>query len=372
MRFAILVAMVGRRAGGPETYERHLIRSLAALDHHNEYDILCPDTAAKEALQLSQDNVHVRVLWPRIRQLSVALSLPVHLLTRRVDLLHATFIPPPFSPIPYVFTMHDTSMFDHPEFYHPAHVRRLHALISIALRRARRVVCVSKQTLTMVAERFRLPHDRLRVVYHGVESRFQPIARDEVRRRLQEELGIEWPYVLFVGQLKTRSKNLVRLMEAFDRVRRQGHPDLRLVLVGRRGATSERLDETIHRLGIRNVLHEVGHVPTEHLPLLYNGAALLCLPSLVEGFGLPVLEAMACATPVVTSNLSCLPEIAGGAAVLVDPHSVDAIADGIHRALIDSTLRETLREKGLQRASLFTWERTAQQTLEVYREVIGS
>jgi glycosyltransferase involved in cell wall biosynthesis len=199
---------------------------------------------------------------------------------------------------------------------------------------------------------------------------FQPIEPALARRTLADNYGIVEPYALFVGQLKAR-KNIARILEAFARFRLESRSELRLVLAGRRDWSSAGMDEVIDRWKLRGQVIELGHLAHPDLAVLYSGARMLVFPSLWEGFGIPVIEAMACGTPVITSNNSCLPEIAGDAALLVDPYSVEAIAEAIYRLDTDAALRQTLREKGLQRARAFSWRRTAEQTLAAYRVAAG-
>jgi glycosyltransferase involved in cell wall biosynthesis len=273
--------------------------------------------------------------------------------------------PPPFSSVGYVFTMHDISPFAHPDFY-PSRIRAgLSPLIRRGLRKARLIVCPSEHARETTAERFRVEPDRISVVHHGIDARFRPLAAEETPDTVRERYHIRAPYALYVGKLMLR-KNIVRMLEAFDLLRRDA-PELTLVLCGRRFWDSRFLDEAIARLRLQDRVVELGYVPDADLPPLYAGAEMALYPTLFEGFGFPVLEAMACGTPVVTSNVSCLPEIAGNAALLVNPESVEEIAAAMLRLHLDPALRATLRAKGLARAAMFTWQRAAEQMVEVYR-----
>jgi glycosyltransferase involved in cell wall biosynthesis len=375
MRFGIFVVMAGRQAGGPETYEHQLIRALVKLDAPHEYHIFCLHRDAAASFQLTRENLKYHVLRPGVRWLSIPFSLPLSTWRAGVDLLHATFIPPPLPSQDYVFTMHDIGMFTHPEFYHPSHLRRLRKPILEGLKKARLILCVSGETRDLVAERFGVPDERLTVVYNGVDDRFRPAPPAQVRSLLDTAYQLRHPYILFVGQLKVVSKNLIRLLEAFSIFRREVKSDLKLVLAGRRPTyergSTESIDAALDRLGLRDEVFELGHVTDQDLPLLYSGAEMFLFPSLLEGFGLPVIEAMACGTPVITSNISCMPEVAGGAALLINPHSAQDIAEGIHRLASDSALRDSLRSKGLSRAGDFSWHRTAEQTLAAYQRSVS-
>jgi glycosyltransferase involved in cell wall biosynthesis len=234
------------------------------------------------------------------------------------------------------------------------------------LLRSRITLCVSENVRDHVAEAFKIPRDRLPVVYHGVGEEFRPAPKGQAREWMRRRYNIDSPYLLFVGQLKAR-KNIVRMIHAFAELRREWKPDLKLVLAGRRIWTSGGIDEAIREHRLQNHVVELGHLDLQDLPAVYAGAEVFLFPTLWEGFGIPVVEAMACGTPVVTSNLSCLPEVAGDAAVLVNPYSIEDIAAGVHRFLSDTTLQAAFRTKGLERAKQFTWKRSAEKTLEAYK-----
>jgi glycosyltransferase involved in cell wall biosynthesis len=363
--------MAGRQAGGPETYEHGLLRSLVAVNGGNEYHVFCFSREAAASFGLKGSNVRYHILDKGPRWFSTMSALPYRMITSEIDLLHATLVPPLFSPKGYVFTMHCFSTFKHPEFYRPEHARRLNRLMIRGMGKARLILCVSNNVKELIAEEFRIPEDRLEVVYNGVSDAFQPMANDRARAKVETAYGIDRPYMLFTGQLKKR-KNIGRILEAFARFRANGNNDFALVLAGRRDWSSGDLDTVIDRLGIRPWVHELGHLDNAELPALYSAAEVSVFPSLWEGFGIPVIESMACGTPVITSNLSCLPEVAGGQAVLVDPYSVEEITDAMERTTQDSGLRERLIAGGLARAREFSWRETAKQTLRAYERVVWS
>lgn len=362
--------MAGRQAAGPETYEINLVRSIAAMDRKNEFHVFCLSREAAESFALRQDNVHYHVLWPNVRWASIPVSLPIELFAQRVDIFHATFIPPPVSSMGYLLTLHDLTTFQNPEFYHPLIRWRLNRAISRGLKKARRILCVSACVRDTVSETFGISSDRLAVVHHGVSNDFRPVPLELAQQLLLREYGMSRRYLLFVGQMKAR-KNIIRILEAFSQFRNETRSDVSLVLAGRRGHTAEGIDESVTRLHLEKDVIELGHVKAEHLPALYSAAEMLIFPSLFEGFGFPVIEAMACNTPVITSNVSALPEVAGDAAILVDPLSVDDIAGAIYGLYTDAQLRQTLRKKGLARAKHFSWARTARETLDAYSGAAG-
>ena len=370
MRVGIFVVMVGRAAAGPETYEHCLVKEIAALDRETEYHVFCLNPIAAKAFQIDQENVHFHVVRPSIRWIGMSAVLPVLLKRARLDLLHATFTPPPICPVDYVFTMHGSVTFTHPEFYSPLIRLRLNHLIRRGLKKARLILCVSRFVQDEIRELFKISQDRLVTVYHGVGSGFRPLRQDFVRETLRRRYGIERPYILFTGKLHS-NKNIVRLIEAFQRAREEAKQDIQLVLAGRKVWGSDGIDETIQRLRLSKDVLLVGHQSHEHLPTLYNGAMAFVFPSLWEGFGLPVMEAMACGAPVIASNVACLPEVTGGAALLVDPLSTDAIAEGMYRLLTDEEKRLELSRRGLARARCFRWDRAARRTIDAYRQSLG-
>jgi glycosyltransferase involved in cell wall biosynthesis len=371
MRLGVFPVMAGRNAGGPETYERRLLASLAEIDREDECHVFCLSQAAADSFAITQPNFTFHVLGPGARPVRIAAGLPWRMVRTGIDVLHATFTPPPISPRPYVFTVHCLSSFTHPEFYDRAIRFRLNALIRRGLARARQIICVSSNTRDLVAEMFGVPHDRLAVVPNGVSGDFAVLSASTVREQLAARHGINYPYIIFIGKLEAR-KNILGILEAYAQFRREAKTDWKLVLVGRRTPTSHGIDETLDRLGLRQHVVELGYVEDADLPLFYNGAQMFLFPSLWEGFGIPVIEAMACGTPVLTSNLSALPDVAGDAALLVDPNRPEDVAGGICRLHADVDLRERLRRRGLERAKEFSWAQTARETLAVYRRVAKS
>ena len=368
MRIGVLVLMAGRAAGGPETYEVELLRALAQIDRANEYVVYCTGPEAPRAIGVRQENVRYHVLRPPARAVSLSVTLPARTLVDGIDFLHATFTPPPVALRREVLTLHCLSSFVHPEFYRPLIAWRLNGLLRVGMRRAARILCVSRDTAEHVHQRFGIPRDRLAVTYNGVSARFQPVPPEIARRRVREALNVNDPYALFVGKLEPR-KNVVRLLEAFARFRADTRSGTKLLMAGNRTGMTPAIERQLVRLGLRDAVLLPGYVPDDLLTSLYSAARMFLLPSLWEGFGIPIVEAMACGTPVLTSNVTCLPEIAGDAALIVDPASAAGIAEGIARLDASEVLRDTLRERGLRRASVFTWERSARATLAAYQSM---
>jgi glycosyltransferase involved in cell wall biosynthesis len=258
----------------------------------------------------------------------------------------------------HVLTMHDVCVLEHPEYYARGYALAYRALWRIVARRAARIITVSDYSRERIIEMLRVSPDRLAVTHLGVDARFRPPPPEAVERA-RRRFGLMGRYVLSVGALSER-KNLGRVLEAWRRV--QPTTDATLLLVGQGGLAFSTM-AGLSGLPPRAV--HVPHVDDETLIALYGGASAFLYPSLYEGFGLPILEAMAVGAPVITSNVTAMPEVAGDAALLVDPFDVDDIARAVRRVLDDGELAADLRARGTRRAMCFDWDRTARQTAEI-------
>ena len=268
-----------------------------------------------------------------------------------------------------VVTIHDMSLKLYPRC-HP--LRRIvinRPLIGVAARVADAVVTVSNSARNDLLAVHNVPAERVTVVHEAAGAAFQPIGDRTRRARIRMRYALPERFILYVGAIEPR-KNLRRLMTAFATARHAGIPH-ELVCVGPYGWSSRDLYEHIDALGLRRVVHFTGYVPIEDLPVIYNLGEFFVFPSIYEGFGLPVIEAMACGTPVITANTSSLDEIAAGAGETIDPRDVDALADAIIRLATDAELRRHLAVRGLARAQEFSWTRTAKEMMAIYGRVSG-
>ena len=273
------------------------------------------------------------------------------------------------SPVATVVTVHDMSLRLYPNC-HP--VRRLllnRPLMHVAIRQASSIVTVSNSARRDLLRLHGVAPDRVAVVHEAASPAFRPIADREWLENVRARYALPRQFMLYVGTIEPR-KNLSRLMSAFADARKAGIPH-HLVCVGPYGWSSRNLAGHIERLGIQDVVHFTGYVPFEHLPAIYNLGEFFAFPSLYEGFGLPVVEAMACGIPVLTSTTSSLGEIAGDAAETIDPADTDAIANAIVRLASDQDLRRDRAERGLRRARSFSWAQTARDMLAVYHRAAG-
>ncbi len=370
----LLSGRAGYRSAGVHHYIYHLVRCLGRSDDGLRYtvllgkDALAPETALTiRRSRWPTDRASGRVSWEQLIQ-------PWVLRQVEADVVHGpVFVGPLFAPCPLVVTIHDLSFIRFPSLFRPPNRLYLTVLTRLSVRRARRIIAVSAHTAAETVCLLGVPSERVDVVYHGVDPVFHPLPAGEVAD-FRHRRGLPERFVLFVGTLEPR-KNLVRLVEAFAHVRGRASGDvpyeeIKLVLVGGKGWLYDELFARIEDLGLGDGVIFPGYVENEELPLWYNAATVVAYPSLYEGFGLPVLEAQACGTPVLTSNASSLPEAAGDAALMVDPCDVKALATGLERLLSDDSLRERLRERGLVHSRQFSWPHTARETAGVYRRAL--
>lgn len=340
--------VLGRQRTGDETYVARLLAELAAGQDGHGLRV----AASTRHPELVPDGIEALHLPARSQATRMAVALP-RLARRRARLLHTQYVVPPGLRRPAVVTVHDLSFEHHPGWMAPHDRVLFRTLVPRAVARAARVLTVSETTRRDIVERYGVPEQRVVVTHNGVDARFRPdgprIPRDA--------------FLLYVGALHPR-KGLTTALEALARL-----PDAPpLVVVGPPKHGAPAVDAAIERLGLRGRVELTGHVDDEQLARLYRSAEAFVFPSLFEGFGLPVVEAMASGTPVVTTTAGSLPEVAGDAAVLVPPGDAEALAAGIEVARRD---RDALGAAGLANAGRFRWDALAARTAEVYREVLG-
>jgi glycosyltransferase involved in cell wall biosynthesis len=359
------------RSAGVSGYIRQLLAHLPAAAPDLRLTAFTPDVdldadlTQRRSTRWDTRRPLRRILWEQA-------ALPLLARQARLDLLHgAVNINPILPGCPTVVTVHDLSFMRYPQAFPPVQRAYLHSQVRRSTRAARRVIAVSQATKLDVVELFGVAPERIDVVHNGVDASFcpAPAAGVEAFRR---QAGLPERFILHLGTLEPR-KNLVRLVQAFARVRAHdaGQPAVKLVLAGGKGWGYDAIFAEVGRLGLEQEVLFPGYVADHDLAWWYRAAAVFAYPSLLEGFGLPVLEAMACGAPTVTSNLSSLPEVAGDAALLVDPTSVDALAAALLRLLAIAALAPDLQARGQAQAARFPWSRTAQQTAAVYRRALG-
>lgn len=359
--------LMGRKTGD-RTYALGLLRGLLDLDGRPRIVVMLnrePDASVRETLPGVEFAVRERpggYLW-------TLMALPRLAAETRIDLLHVQYMTPFTAPCPAITTIHDVSFRLHPEWFPLRHRVVMNTFIPRSIRAAAAVIAPSEATAADIRREYACSSAKTHVTPYAAPPEFSGRPPEDAMRSCLDGLGIERPYMLYVGNLQPR-KNVARLLRAFAQARTDAGFAHRLVIVGQAGwHCGQELRELRRAEAAGHALH-AGYVDDESLPAFYAGADAFLFPSLMEGFGLPVLEAMAMGTPVLTSNTSSLPEVAGGAALLVPPHDEHEIAEGISALASDQRLRSRLREAGLARAAQFSWRRTAEATVEVYRTVL--
>jgi glycosyltransferase involved in cell wall biosynthesis len=356
------------RKSGVGYYCEELFKAMVAIDHETDYFVFSHKPLT---LTLPAANGNVRIADSKfcpVRAVYLHALLPQLLAKEKPTLCHYTnFLGPIFDSTPYVVTVHDMGL----ERLRDAHplAKRVYTrpLVPRIAQRARLIITNSEYSKWEIVRYLGIPTDRIRVTPLAAAAEFQPM-EDARRRPILQQHGVDSPYLLYVGNLEPR-KNLQRLLEAFAALNRQ---EQQLVIVGNQWYRGKDALSAAQRFGICGRVRFLGYVPREHLPALYSGATAFVYPSLLEGFGMPVVEAMACGAPVVTSGNSALKEIAGGAARLVDPLDVHSIRDALADVVEDARLRADLSSRGVARAAQYSWQQTASLTLEAYREAGGA
>jgi glycosyltransferase involved in cell wall biosynthesis len=371
-----------RQRAGIGRYTCGLVQALAALDRQNEYVLLeaggrgqgSGEAESGEAFTFPPNFRHrplplseraLAVLWHRLR-----LPLPVDLLTGEVDLFHSLdFLLPPLRHGRAILTVHDLSFRRRPECADAALVAYLNRAVPPSIQRANLVLADSLSTKADLVELLGVPAEKIDVLYPGVGDIYQPVRDQKTLAAVRQKYNLPDNFVLFVGTIEPR-KNLVTLLKAWAQIgNRQSAIGNKLVIAGGKGWLYKDTFATVERLGLSGDVIFLGYVPEPDLPALYSLARLFVFPSLYEGFGLPPMEAMACGTPVVCAHTSSLPEVAGDAALLVDPLDTDGLAAAMQQALSDEGLRARLVERGFRQAAHFTWRAAAQQLLAIYERV---
>ena len=374
MRIAMDYTAGIRQEAGIGNYVRSLLDAMLALDTQNEYTLITSGRPSRERPFPDAPNVrgkkvfipdrYLNVLWYRWRA-----PLPASLFTGRVDLYHGPdFVLPPLgAKIRKVVTIHDLAFLEHPEYAVPSLAEYLKKVVPESVAEADAVAAVSHDAARTLVEHFQTPREKITIIPNGLRPHFKRITDPILLGATANKFGLKHPLVLGVGTLEPR-KNHLGLIKAFHQTQSEktNRPAM-LALAGGQGWLYEETKQLVADLKLEKKVRFLGRVSDLELAVLYSMADVFAFPSFFEGFGVPPLEAMACGAPVVTSNTSSLPEVVGDAALTVDPHNIDELAKAILRLLGDDKLREELRQKGFERAQLYTWPKSAQKMLDVYQ-----
>jgi len=379
MRIAVEEPLHGGGKGGVTVYTRNLIRELARLDPGGEYLLFSYFFRghSRRLLEMRpRDGSRYGLLIPRwpeslVRRAEWGLGLPVvesYLKLKDVGLFHAHRVPRR-KWVPTVVTVHDLFPVVHPEWTSDFLIDMWERILRPGMERVDKVLAVSQNTKKDLVERWSVPEEKIVVTHEGVDREiFRPLAKERSAEMI-ERFGLPERFVLTIGPFDSwcDPSNIVRAVGRLPKALK----DVGLVFAGQPGSCAGEVKRLAAQSGLAERCIWTGYVEQTELVALYNRADVLVYPSFYEGFGLPVLEAMACGTAVVTSDAASLPEVAGDAGLLVDPGDVEALFDALRRLLVDRSYREDLEGRGIERAKAFTWMETARKTLAVYQEVLG-
>lgn len=362
-----------RHRSGVSRYATELLSALIARNDGRRYALL--SSRALNGHTPAGAYAYNRVHFPN-RSFWMQAVLPLELRQMGPQLCHFTnMIAPIFAPCPFVLTIHDLTLLLHPQTQPTKSLLGVKPMVVPAIRKAAAIIAVSHSVKQEIVQLLDVDAKRVHVVYEAASPSYRVITDQAELARVRGAYDLHKPFILFVGTVEPR-KNLGRLLEAFAQLRHAGHTE-QLVMVGqlgwKYGAIVQQIEELNQRSpDMRDSVRLIGYVADDDLPAIYNLAAVVALPSLYEGFGLPILESMACGTPVLTSNISSMAEVGADAVVLVDPFDPANIADGLRRLLTNADLRQTLRTAGLARAREFSWARAGLETINVYEQVLNA
>jgi glycosyltransferase involved in cell wall biosynthesis len=374
MRIAIDYTAAIRQGAGIGAYARNLVAAMLAQDTSNHYTLLTSGRPTKQHPFPQAENVrgrsmlipdrYLNILWYRWR-----VPFPATFFSGQTDIYHGLdFVLPPLGKnVRKVVTVYDLGFLEHPEYAVPSLAAYLRKVVPQAINAADVVATISHDAKRTIIEHFQTPQEKLVVIPPGVDASFQRITDPIILDATRYKFGLKSPFVLAVGTLEPR-KNHIGLIKAFYQAQQKKNGPAMLAIAGGRGWLYEETMRVIQELNLEHKVRFLGRVSNLELVTLYSMADIFAFPSFFEGFGIPPLEAMACGTPVITSNVSSLPEFASNAALEINPHNIDEIAQAIVRLLEDEQLRTELREKGYQRVKQYTWEESAQKMLHAYQQ----
>jgi len=378
MRIAIDLRWISRDTGGIRRYVLNLATNLAIIDRLNAYFLIFDGKAVAEKVMQNhglknRDNFYAIIFKPGPFSPLSQLLLPPLLRSRGIDVFHSPdFIMPFFTgKTRVIITVHDLIPYICPRLCaRSKKVRFLRAyrfFTALAVKRSFRVITDSENSKRDIISVLGVKEEKIRMIYNGVEGRFSPLRERDRIESIKEKYSLSSRNILYVGR-QDPSKNLEVLIRAFHRLKREGDIEGTLVIAGKKDARYPAPYRLADEMGLKDDIIYTGYVEEEELPVLYNACDLFVFPSLYEGFGLPPLEAMACGVPVIVSDRTSLPEVAGDAALMIDPSDVGRLAENMKKLLDDTDLRKTMVKRGIDRAARFSLDNMAKKTLAVYEE----
>jgi glycosyltransferase involved in cell wall biosynthesis len=362
----LLSAQAGYRQAGIHGYIWHLLDALPQVEPAWQYRTYVGEGQPPAGFHVQRSRLKTgsplkRIVWEQAAQ-------PFQL--NGIDLMHElAFVAPVIMPKPFVVTVYDLTFMRYPE--HLSTLRRIYLrlLTGLSCKRARRVMAISQSTADDLVSLLSVPRDKIDLAIPGIDGRFCPLPTVEIEE-WRNRKGLPKRFLLFVGTLEPR-KNLPMLLRAYAGLPESDRRDCHLVLAGGKGWMDAEIQQTIDAHGLADVVHLPGYVDDDELPLCYNAAEAFVYPSVFEGWGMPVTEAMACGKPVIVSNVSSLPEAAGDTGLQLPADDPEAWTEGLARCIHDQAWREEQGQRALQRAQQFTWHNTASQTVASYRKALN-
>ncbi|MDQ3098564.1 MAG: glycosyltransferase family 4 protein [bacterium] len=353
---------------GSGMYAYQVLKHLYELDSWNEYTIYLKHTPIRDMPE-ERKNWKYKVIGPEKLWTQFALPLRLFIDGKKLDLFFSPgHYAPRFCPCKTVISVLDTAYLRFPEYFKKSDLIQLKSWSKYSIKKASHILTISESSKQDIVKYYGIEPHKVTVTYLGYDTEtFKPVEDQEKIRTVLDKYGFKQPYILYLGTLQPR-KNIVRLIQAFKDLISQdnySHIGLKLVIVGKKGWLYQEIFSEVKKLQLEDVVVFTGYITDDEKPAILSGAVLYTLPSLYEGFGIPVLEAMACGTPVVVSRISSLPEVVGEYGVLIDPYNIKSISDGLKLLVNDTTLREQMKQSGLKWVKQFDWMHTARTTLGV-------
>ncbi len=352
------------------TYIRNLLLELKEIDKENEYIFYVTDINHPFYKNFSQnEKLKIKQLPIKTPFLRIPIFLAKETFKDSLDILHVQYISPPFFKGKLVVTIHDLCFLHFPESFSKFEVFRSKILIPFTAKKADKVITGSNFSKNDIISNYKINSQKIEVIPYGVSSNFKPIKNEEKIKNVLKKYNISGEYILTVGRLNPR-KNLLSLVKAYNILKKNKKIPHKLVIAGKEDYNSKETIKFVKKMDCYKNIIFTGFVRDEDLPYLYNGADIFVYPSLFEGVGLPVLEAMSCGIPVITSNTTALKEIIGNAGIAINPFNIDEIAQAIFQIISDRNLKSDYIKKAFIRAKEFSWKLTAQKTLKIYKELL--
>lgn len=358
------------RGTGIGTYTYQLINNINQIDFYNKYNIYISKNSNLDLNFKKNFNV-LYSTQDIINNFWQAVAMPNAINDDIIDIYHVpqNGIGTNFSVnSPKVITLHDIIPLKLPETVSDNYLKIFNKQFSEILGNIDGIITVSNYSKSDICKNLNFPEEKIFVTHLAAEEQYMPLDKIYCKNFLKDNYNINDDYILYVGGFSPR-KNILGLIEAFNTSKPKLKKDTKLIILGSKGKSFESYKNRAENLGLSEDVIFSGFIPTEHMPIFYNSAQMLIYPSFYEGFGLPPIEAMACGTPVIASNLTSIPEVVGDAAILINPHDSDSISNAIISLSLDNNLRKSLIQKGLNQSSLFNWKQTAFETINIYKKI---